>query len=68
VLNIAIMISYLARSSKRVSHLISTHLNIMTSIVNQIQSSILNEAIGKLDRYEKMQCDENNIEYIQDKT
>jgi hypothetical protein len=40
----------------------------MTSIVNQIQSSILSEAIGKLDRYEKMQCDENNIEYIQDKT
>jgi hypothetical protein len=53
VLNIAIMTSYLARSSKRVSHLISTHPSIMTSIVNEIQGSILSEAIGKLDRYER---------------
>jgi hypothetical protein len=44
MLNIAIMISYLARSSKIVSHLISTHPIIMTSIVNQIQTSILSEA------------------------
>jgi hypothetical protein len=33
-LNIAIMISYLARSSINEFNLISTHLNIVTSIVN----------------------------------
>jgi hypothetical protein len=37
---------------KRVSHLISTHPNTVTSIVNQIQASIISEAIGKLGRYE----------------
>jgi hypothetical protein len=52
LLNIAIMISYLARSSKKVSHLISTHPNTVTSIVNQILASIISEAIGKLGRYE----------------
>jgi hypothetical protein len=52
VLNIAIMASYLARSSKRVSHLISTHPGIMISIASQIHGSIISEAIGKLDRYE----------------
>jgi hypothetical protein len=46
VLNIAIMTSYLAWSSKRVSHLISTHPSIMISIINQIQASIIGE--GKL--------------------
>jgi hypothetical protein len=50
VLNIVIMTSYLARSSKRVPHLISTHPNTVTSIVNQIQVSIIGEAIGKLGR------------------
>jgi hypothetical protein len=39
-LNIAIMIGYLAWSSKRVSHLISAHPSIMISIINQIQASI----------------------------
>jgi hypothetical protein len=63
LLNIAIMTSYLAWSSKRVSHLISTH----RSIINQIQASIIGEAIDRLGRYDEMQCDENKIEYIQDK-
>jgi hypothetical protein len=44
VLNIAIMTSHLAWSSKSVSHLISTHPSIMISIVNQIQTSIISEA------------------------
>jgi hypothetical protein len=52
MLNIAIMISYLARSSIRVSHLISTHPNTVTCIVNQIQASITSEAIVKLGRSE----------------
>jgi hypothetical protein len=46
------MTSYLTMSSKNVLHLISTHPSIMTSIVNQIQTSIISEAIGKLSRYE----------------
>jgi hypothetical protein len=53
VLIIAIMTSYLARSSKSVSHLISTHPSIMISIINQTQASITSEAIDKLGRYEK---------------
>jgi hypothetical protein len=68
VLNIAIMICYLAWSSKRVSHLISTHPSTMISIIKQIQASITGEAIDRLDRYDEMQCDENKIEYIQGKT
>jgi hypothetical protein len=61
------MTGYLAQSSKRVSHLISTHPSIMISIINQIQASITGEAIDKLCRYDKMQYDKNKIEYIQDK-
>jgi hypothetical protein len=49
------MTGYLAWSSKRVSHLISTHPSIVTSIVNQIQASIMGEAEGNLGEYEKMQ-------------
>jgi hypothetical protein len=44
VLNIIIMTSYLAWSSKRVSHLITTHPTTMTSIVMQIQARITSEA------------------------
>jgi hypothetical protein len=62
------MIGYLAWSSKRVSHLISTHPSTMISIIKQIQASITGEAIDRLDRYDEMQCDENKIEYIQGKT
>jgi hypothetical protein len=62
-----IMTSYLAWSSKRVSHLISTHPSIMTSIINQIQASMIGEAIDNIGRYDEMQCDEKKIEYIQDK-
>jgi hypothetical protein len=58
------MTGYLAWSSKRVSHIISTNPSIMISIINQIQTSITHEAI---DRYEEMQCDENKIEYIKNK-
>jgi hypothetical protein len=61
------MTGYLAWSSKRVSHLISTHPSIMISIINQIQASITGEAIDKICSYDKMQCDKNKIEYIQDK-
>jgi hypothetical protein len=68
VLNIAIMKGYLACSSKRVSHLISTHPSTMISIVNHIRASITGEAIDRLDRYDEMQCDENKIEYIQGET
>jgi hypothetical protein len=53
VLNIAIMTGYLAWSSKRVSHLISTHPITMTGIIIQIQSSITGEAIHKLGEYEE---------------
>jgi hypothetical protein len=67
VLNNAIMTSYLAWCSKRVSHLISTHPSIRTSIINQIQASIMGEAIVNLGRYDEMQCNEKKIEYIQDK-
>jgi hypothetical protein len=64
VLNIAIMIGYLAWSSKRVSHLISTHPTIMKSIINQIQANITGEAIDRLGRYDEIQCNENKIECI----
>jgi hypothetical protein len=52
MLNIVIMTGYPAWSSKRVSHLISTHPSIMISIMNQIQASITGEA---LDRYDEIQ-------------
>jgi hypothetical protein len=64
VLNIAIKIGYLVWSSKRVSHLITTHPRIMASIINQIQDGIIGEAVDNLGRYEEMQCDETKIEYI----
>jgi hypothetical protein len=44
MLNSANMIGYLAWSSKRVSHLITTHPSIVISIIKQIQSSITGEA------------------------
>jgi hypothetical protein len=62
------MTSYLTWSSKRVSHLISTHPSIMIGIINQKQASIIGEAIDRLSRYDKMQCNKNKIEYIQGKT
>jgi hypothetical protein len=61
------MTGYLAWSSKIVSHLISTRPTIMISIINQIQASITGGAIDRLGTYDEMQCDENKIEYIQDK-
>jgi hypothetical protein len=48
------MTSYLAWSTKRVSHLISTHPSIMINIINQIQASITSEAMDRLDRYDEM--------------
>jgi hypothetical protein len=53
VLNITIMICYLAWSSKRVLHLISTHPSIMISIIKQRQASIISEAIDNLGEYEE---------------
>jgi hypothetical protein len=58
------MTSYLAWSSKRVSHLIFTHPSTMTDIINQIQANIRSEAIDRLGRYDEMQCDEKKMEYI----
>jgi hypothetical protein len=55
VLNIAAIIGYLACSSKGVSHLISTHPSIMTSIINRIQASITGEVIDRLGIYDEMQ-------------
>jgi hypothetical protein len=68
VLNISNMTGYLAGSSKRVSHLISTHPIIMISIINQIHTSIASEAIDRLDRHDEMQCEESKMKYIQGKT
>jgi hypothetical protein len=53
VLNITIMISYLAWYRKRVSHLITTHPSTMISIINKIQASITGEATSKLGEYEE---------------
>jgi hypothetical protein len=39
----------------------------MISIINQIQASIIGEAIDNLGEYDEMQCDENKIEYIHGK-
>jgi hypothetical protein len=47
------MTGYLAWSSKRVSHLISTHPSTMTGIIIQIQASITSEAIDNLGEYEE---------------
>jgi 23S rRNA maturation mini-RNase III len=68
VLNIIIMTSYLAWSSKRVSHLISTHSNIMISIINQIQASITSEAVDRLDEYEENVTERQRDTDIQDRT
>jgi hypothetical protein len=68
VLNIAIMIGYLAWSSKRISHLISTHYSIMTSIIIQIQASITSEAIDNLDEYEENAIEKKKDTHIQDRT
>jgi hypothetical protein len=67
VLNITIMIGYLAWPSKRVSQLISTHPSTTISIINQIQASVTSEAVDSLGRYDEMKCHKNKIEYIQDK-
>jgi hypothetical protein len=64
VLNITIMISYLAWSSKRVSYLISTHPSIMIGIINQIQARIIGET--KL-TYVSMKEMQKNSKRIQDK-
>jgi hypothetical protein len=61
VLNIAIMTGYSAWSSKRVSHIISTHPSIMISKINQIQASIIGEAIDRLDRYDEIQQNSKRI-------
>jgi hypothetical protein len=67
MLNITIMIGYLAWCSKRVSHLISTHPSIMISIINQIQASITSEAIDRLGEYEENAIEKQNDTHIHDK-
>jgi hypothetical protein len=61
MLNIAMMIGYLAWSSKRVSYLISTHPSTMIDIIIQIQGSITSKEIENFGGYEEMQCEENKV-------
>jgi hypothetical protein len=68
MLNIAIMTGYLAWSSKRVSHLISTLPSIMTGIIIQIQASIASEAIDNLGEYEENTTEKQKDTNIQDRT
>jgi hypothetical protein len=68
MLNIAIMIGYLAWSSKRVLHLISTHSNIMIGIIIQIQASITSEAKVNLGEYEENTTEKQKDTNIQDRT
>jgi hypothetical protein len=68
VLNIVVMIGYLARSSKRVLHLISTHPSTMTSVIIQIQASITSEAIDDLGEYEENATKEQEDTNIQHRT
>jgi hypothetical protein len=60
VLDIAIKTGYLEWSSKRVSHLISTHPSIMTSIINQIQASITGEAVVNVGEYKENATEKQN--------
>jgi hypothetical protein len=62
------MIGYLAWSSKRVSHLISTHPSTMTSIIIQVQASITSEAIDNLGEYEENAIEMQKDTNIQDRT
>jgi hypothetical protein len=68
MLNIAIMIGYLAWSSKRVLHLISTHPSIMIGIIIQIQASITSEAKVNLGEYEENTTEKQKDTNIQDRT
>jgi uncharacterized membrane protein len=68
MLNFAIMIGYLAWSSKRVSHLISTHPSIMIGIIIQIQASITSEAKVNLGEYEENTTEKQKDTNIQDRT
>jgi hypothetical protein len=62
------MIGYLAWSSKRVSHLISTHPSTMTSIIIQVQASITSEATDNLGEYEENAIEMQKDTNIQDRT
>jgi hypothetical protein len=61
------MTGYLAWSSKRVLHLISTHPTTMTSIIIQIQASITGEVIDNLGEYEENATEKQKDTNIQDK-
>jgi hypothetical protein len=61
------MTGYLAWSSKRVLHLISTHPTTMTSIIIQIQASITGEVIDNLGEYEENVTEKQKDTNIQDK-
>jgi hypothetical protein len=67
MLNSAIMIGYLAWSSKKVSHLISTHPSIMTGIIIQIHASITSEAKDNLGEYEENATEKQKGTNIQDR-
>jgi hypothetical protein len=62
------MIGYLAWSSKRVSHLISTQPSTMTSIIIQVQASITSEATDNLGEYEENAIEMQKDTNIQDRT
>jgi hypothetical protein len=62
------MTCYLAWSSKRVSHVISTHPSTMIGIINQIQASITSEGIYRLGEYEENATEKQKDTNIQDRT
>jgi hypothetical protein len=62
------MTGYLAWSSKRVSHLISTHPSTMIGIIIQIQANITSNALDNLGEYEENTIEKQKDTNIQDKT
>jgi hypothetical protein len=62
------MTGYLAWSSKRVSHLISTHRSTMIGIIIQIQANITSDALDNLGEYEENTIEKQKDTNIQDKT
>jgi hypothetical protein len=62
------MTGYLAWSSKRVSHLISTHPSTMIGIIIQIQANITSDALDNLGEYEENTIEKQKDTNIQDKT
>jgi hypothetical protein len=62
------MTGYLAWSSKRVSHLISTHPSTIIGIIIQIHASTTSEAIDNLGEYEENATKRQKDTNIKDRT